>query len=42
MHGGEAFHEQGERPAEIGRDYLLVHRMTNHQWEHIDESGRLY
>lgn len=42
MHGGDAFHEQGERPAEIGRDYLLIHRMTNHQWEHIDENGRLY
>jgi hypothetical protein len=42
MHGGELFHEQGERPAEVRRDYVLIHRMTPAQWELIDErSGRL-
>jgi hypothetical protein len=41
VHGGELFHEQGERPAEPGRDYVLIHRMTPEQWERIDK-GRLY
>ncbi len=36
------FHEQGERPADLGKDYLLVHRMTPAQWQRIDETGKLY
>jgi hypothetical protein len=36
------FHEQGERTADLGVDYVLVHRMTPMQWARIDENGRLY
>lgn len=35
LHGGELFHEQAERPAEVGADHLLIHRMTSDQWTRL-------
>jgi hypothetical protein len=36
MHGGELFHEQGERVVENNTEHLLVHRVTPEQWASIN------
>jgi hypothetical protein len=36
------FHDLADGPAQLGKEYLVVHRMKAEQWQRIDKKGNLY